>query len=184
VYLSADSVPESEDRFLYPPELLNATNASGIPPHRLCLEVGMPIMLLRNMSKSEGLANGTLLTILHLLPDFIHAENQTNGERVIIPRMKLRPSEDNHKRKSVPLCRTQFPVRPAFALTINKSQGQTLRFMGLYLPHPVFGHGQFYVAISRVGSRVCVRIMVVGGRREGFEGVNTRNVVFKEGLLP
>ncbi|CAJ0822937.1 2318_t:CDS:2 [Entrophospora sp. SA101] len=32
----------------------------------------------------------------------------------------------------------QFPVQPAFALTINKSQGQMLPYVGLYLPQPIF----------------------------------------------
>src|SRR5436190_22794492 len=42
--------------------------------------------------------------------------------------------------------RTQFPLRLAFAMTINKAQGQTLRHVGLCLTEPVFTHGQLYVA--------------------------------------
>ncbi|EEH50877.1 uncharacterized protein MICPUCDRAFT_9667, partial [Micromonas pusilla CCMP1545] len=47
--------------------------------------------------------------------------------------------------------RRKFPVRPAFAMTVNKSQGQTIRGrVGVLLPEPVFSHGQMHVAASRV----------------------------------
>ena len=41
----------------------------------------------------------------------------------------------------------------AFAMTINKAQGQTLQRVGIYLDTPCFSHGQLYVAASRVGKR-------------------------------
>ncbi|XP_078440213.1 uncharacterized protein LOC144710317 [Wolffia australiana] len=42
-----------------------------------------------------------------------------------------------------------FPVRLAFAMMINKSQGQTLDMVGLYLPNPIFTHSQLCIAFSR-----------------------------------
>jgi hypothetical protein len=48
------------------------------------------------------------------------------------------------------LSRKQFPVRVCFAMTINKSQGQSFNTVGVDLRTPVFSHGQFYVAMSRV----------------------------------
>ncbi|GFT68240.1 hypothetical protein TNCV_1420191 [Trichonephila clavipes] len=38
--------------------------------------------------------------------------------------------------------RSQFPVRLAYAMTINKAQGQSLQVCGLNLENPCFSHGQ------------------------------------------
>ena len=69
-------------------------------------------------------------------------------------------------------------------MTINKAQGQTLQFMALYLPEPVFAHGQLYVAVWRVGSDDNLTIYIVDGKAQGkytgYEGTYTRNVVFQE----
>lgn len=48
-------------------------------------------------------------------------------------------------------------------MTMHKSQGQTLRMAGRYLPNAVFSNGQLHVALPRVGRRQAVRVLVEGG---------------------
>ena len=71
-----------------------------------------------------------------------------------------------------------FPIKHAFALPISKTQGKTLEYMALCLPRPVFSHaiGQIYVALSWVGSKDRITIMVVGGHSLDLPGVFTKNV--------
>jgi len=68
------------------------------------------------------------------------------GEEVVIPRIPMVTEVSIFVLK-----RVQYPIRLAFAITINKSQGQTLRTVGLDLEQQCFAHGQLYVGCSRVG---------------------------------
>ena len=63
-------------------------------------------------------------------------------------------------------------------MTINKSQGQTLSKVGLYLPRPYFTHGQLYVAISRVTTKQGLKILILD--EDGKVSNTTTNVVYKE----
>lgn len=97
------------------------------------------------------------------------------GDIVLIPRMLLTPSDT---RLPFKMRRRQFPVNVAFAMTINKSQGQSLSNVGLYLPRPVFSHGQLYVALSRVKSKSGLKVLITDSK--GKPQSKTSNVVFKE----
>ena len=78
--------------------------------------------------------------------------------------------------------RTQFPLRLAFAITINKSQGQTLGRAGLVLDHPVFSHGQLYVALSRVTNYANLHLIVPNTPEARQEG-RLANIVYREVFL-
>jgi ATP-dependent DNA helicase PIF1 len=182
-YLSSDSKSSpagsvKEDDLFYPPEVLNAISVPNFPSHRLFLKKGAPVMLLRNLCQSAGLCNGTRLIIVDLADRVLKAVIITGshiGDVVYIPRIEL-----TAKKTKWPfiLLRRQFPIRLCYAMTINKSQGQTLSSVGLYLKTPVFSHGQLYVAVSRVTSRKALKILITDEDKSC--GSQTKNVVYSE----
>jgi len=78
------------------------------------------------------------------------------------------------------MTRRQFSLIVSYAMTINKSQGQSLQCVGLYLPQPVFSHDQLYVAFSRVQSKAGLKILIHDKEDKPLN--STTNVVFKEVL--
>ena len=75
--------------------------------------------------------------------------------------------------------RSQFPLNLAFTFTINKAQGQSFEWNGIYLPDHVFSHGQLYVAFSSSEYSSNTKIIV---KKKQFRGnkTYTRNTVYKE----
>ncbi|XP_076923942.1 uncharacterized protein LOC143586237 [Bidens hawaiensis] len=183
-YLSSDSLAECEDVSedfdpqLYSPDLLNGLKISRMPNHRLVLKVGVPIMLLRNINHKKGLCNGTRLQDVSLGRCVIEAKvvSGTNiGYQTLISRVSLTPTD---KKLPFRLKRRQFPISVCFAMIINKSQGQSLSRVGLYLKDPVFSHCQLYVALSRVKSRDGIKLLILD--KESKLTNKTTNVIYKE----
>ncbi len=119
---------------LYPVEFLNTLQFNSIANHELELKVGEPILLLRNLNQSIGLCNRTRLIVKRLGQRVIEAQiiiGNNVGKCVFIPCISMCPSSTDWP---FVLRRRQFPVRLAFTITINKSQGQTLDNVGAYLP--------------------------------------------------
>ena len=63
-------------------------------------------------------------------------------------------------------------------MKINKSQGQSLSIVGLYLPKPIFSHGQLYVALSRAKSKTGLKVLIHDKDNKSL--TSTTNLVFKE----
>ncbi|CAN1756188.1 ATP-dependent DNA helicase PIF1 [Linum perenne] len=113
------------------------------------------VMLLRNLNPSAGLCNGTRILLTDL------GEHTLRG--LIIG--------GSYERR-------QYPVRLCYAMTINKSQGQTLEHIGIYLPSPVFSHGQLYVALSRARSVDGIHIVLQNDST--INEAITKNIVYQE----
>ena len=176
---SADSLENPQDSFRFNTEYLNTLRPNGFPQHLLCLKPGIPLMLLRNINPRQGLCNGTRLIFDKCIDNkLLQCRIVETGRVVLIPRITFIPKLNEYPFEWQ---RRQFPVRTAFAMTINKSQGQTLKFAGIWLRTQVFTHGQLYVACSRVSSPNNLRFALMCEPNK--QQCSADNIVYQEVLL-
>ena len=185
IYEGADSIQieegvdvDADVAQMYQPEFLASLDASGLPLSKLKLKRGVPVMLLHNLDPANGLCNGTrgvVINMSHRVIEIRITAGDFKGNTAFIPRIVLDSSDSDFPFK---LRRRQFPLRLAFAMTINKSQGQSLTYTGLDLRTPVFSHGQLYVALSRCTSLCRIYVLFPATEKE----TNTVNVVYNEAL--
>ncbi|KAK3933230.1 ATP-dependent DNA helicase [Frankliniella fusca] len=173
-------------------DVLGTTDAANLPPHRLKLKEGAIVMLLCNLDISKGLCNGARFRVLKCMDYTIKCErlggpDDLRNEPVYL--FKVIISKDDTGLPGV-IKRQQFPIRLAYCVTVNKSQGSTNNRVGILLPSPCFSHGQLYVALSRAKQQKNVHILVRRGSEQGYtekrgEKHNvafTRNEVYQEVL--
>jgi hypothetical protein len=180
-YQSVDSYDtenaSGSDLHELPVEQLQSIDMPSLPPSQLSLKIGAPVLLLRNLSPRDGLCNGTRMVVTSLRNHCIEARilgGDFDGQLRVIPRIKLNATDTG---LAIAFSRKQFPVRLCFAMTINKSQGQSFHTVGLDLRTPVFTHGQFYVAVSRTSSIEGLSILLPHENRS-----RTLNVSYSEVL--
>jgi len=127
VDVALDSVGSPDH--LFPIEYLNNISISGMPNTNLTLKLGCPIILLRSLNHFDGLCNRTRMIVTALWERVIEAKILSGthcGQLAFIPRISLITSSSSGLPFNLP--RRQFPVRLAFGMTINKSQGQATIF--------------------------------------------------------
>ena len=137
--------------------ILNTFRKNGIPDHELTMKVD-DVCLITRAINGLGLATNSRVRIgaIHLYCIEVTTLSENHERHIRIPRIcfKFRLPYG----QSYQLTRMQFPLRLAYAMTINKSQSQTLHKVLLDITAPPFSHGQLYVALSRV--RNCHMISV------------------------
>ncbi|GJY75097.1 ATP-dependent DNA helicase PIF1-like protein, partial [Tanacetum coccineum] len=145
LYESSDFVSLADadtnfDKSIYTTYFLNGIRMSGLPHHAIKLNIGTPVMLMRNIDQKAVLCNRTRLQVLIRGINVTEAKIIPGGNisRIFaIPRMVITPSDTKMPFK---LNRRQFPVQVCFGMTINKSQCQTLSQMssenGVNTPAP------------------------------------------------
>ncbi|GBN68506.1 hypothetical protein AVEN_144010-1 [Araneus ventricosus] len=158
VYKADDMIisEDPQDKLTFPEEFLNSFTPIGLSPYELKFKIGCIIMLLRNLAPSKGLCNGTLLIVTKLQQNIIPAKSIDGTETFLIPRISLILSQTNMPFK---FKRMQFPIRLAFSMTINKSQGQTFEKICLVLNETVFSHRKLYVGLSKARSFESVSVV-------------------------
>jgi ATP-dependent DNA helicase PIF1 len=137
-YYSSNSIDDSTANHstmeaLYPTKFLNTLLINGLPDHVLHLKIGVPVMLLQNIDPTRGLCNGTRLIVTQLTTRIIEGEiitGKARGTKAYILRIVTTSAET---RWSFKLRRRQFPIKLSYVMTINKSQGQTLTTVGVFL---------------------------------------------------
>uniref|UniRef100_A0A0L8GQ59 DNA helicase Pif1-like 2B domain-containing protein n=1 Tax=Octopus bimaculoides TaxID=37653 RepID=A0A0L8GQ59_OCTBM len=136
--------------------------------HRISLKKYYPIMLLRNFDPANGHCNGTRYTVMQLNSHVIEAVTVIgphSGKHLFIPQISLVPSNNQLQRR-------EFPIKLIFSFTANKSQGQTVDSVGVFLSTLMFTHGQLYVTMSRGKDSANLKISVN----------QTQNIIYKEVL--
>ncbi|RXK39684.1 hypothetical protein M231_03039 [Tremella mesenterica] len=160
-------------------EYLHTFQPAGFPLHVLNLKTSSPLILLCNLAPSDGLCNGTRLLVIQIGARVLQCRilgGTHDGDLVLIPRIRLLTTPEPNA--PFTLFHTQFPLRLAFAMTINKAQGQSLPNASLDLAISCFGHGQLYVGLSQATNPQSTKILLLEDR----EG-ETNNVVHQEVLM-
>lgn len=137
-------------------EALHTIRKTSIPDHELKLKVDDICLILRNLSR-YGLATNTRVRILSISGVCIRVQTMSDHPIVAsIPRIRFKFKVFNSD--SFTMTRIQFPLRLAYCMTYNKSQGQTLKKVLLDVIHWPFAHGHLYVALSRITDYENIRL--------------------------
>jgi hypothetical protein len=163
-------------------DVMNSFTDSGkCPPHQVVLKVNDLCILMRAVNKEEKFTTNTRVLVVAITQNIVRVCTLDPSYRRYcnLPRFlfKLRLPFG----KSFTMTRRQFPLRLAYALTMNKCQGQTLERCVVDLTHPPFMHGHLNVALSRIRNASQIALYVTSDQYvDDSTDVYTVNVVYPE----
>lgn len=125
-------------------------------PLGLTLREGAQVMFIRN-DPDRRWVNGTMGIVRSLGKDEIEVEvGGPGGPTEYVEKEEWEmyeyafDADKNQLEAKVAGTYRQYPLRPAYAITIHKSQGKTFERAVVDLGRGAFAHGQTYVALSRL----------------------------------
>ena len=160
-------------------EFLQSLTSPGVPNHNLKLKLNCLCLVMRNISIEDRIMNNTKVIIREISRKFITVETLLEHKQILLPRITFRFTLP---RSGLTIERKQFPLRLCYAITVNKSQGQTLRKVCFDIREHPFAHGQLYVGTSRIKNRNDILILTRADHIHN-ERALTKNIVYTE-LLP
>ena len=143
---------------------LSSTDAQGLA-RNIVLAKGMRVMLTVNLCLPYKLSNGSLGTVKGIVyfsnqpditdhPTVLIKFDDYSGPSVFDDHDQVVPINSISRSwmgpKNVTCQRTMLPLQPAYAFSIHKSQGQTVKKMVLNLGTREFAAGLTYTALTRV----------------------------------
>jgi len=161
---SHDELAESDDphnilRGMLTNDVLNNYNKNGVPPHVLNLKINDTCIVLRNLNKKEGLTNNTRVRVLHITTKCIRVQTLGDNKRTFsIPRIRFKFRLPFGR--SFELLRTQFPLRLAYCISINKSQGKN-NIQAFYYPNMIIHRTRTLNVLTRHNNTtICARTLI------------------------
>ncbi|XP_065348692.1 ATP-dependent DNA helicase PIF1-like [Cloeon dipterum] len=182
--LSEDSVFDDD-----PNNPIVANNGAGVPEDSCTIELDeLHIQTPSELPYHElncGLVNGTRIRIDAISRLRLRVTVSSGAETIRNQQIDLARIEFIGDIGSVlKMRRVQFPIKLAFAMTVNKSQGMTLNKVSVFLKRHISDRGMLYVALSRVRRSENIRMVVVPDDKQGYHNEKglwfTQNPVRKQ----
>ena len=162
---SADSYVECSDPDSFPSEYVESMQMHGAPPFLLHLKIGARYMCIKNLDMQRGVINGTMMQLIAMGRRYLQFRILTGKSAGSCEIMMKTLFSITPEASGLPftVLRRQYPIIPAYCLSVHKAQGQSLLKVGLIFESDPFTHGQLYVALSRVACWLCIVVMMHEG---------------------
>jgi hypothetical protein len=182
---SYDSFNEVDDPHNYlktmvTEHVMNKFNDNQAPLHELEIKIDDICILLATIDKELGLTKNTRVRIVHITDCIIRVVTLSNTHPIFVNITRYNFSIKIPFYKSYKILRRQFPLKLAYALTMNRSQGQEFEKLLVDLTIPPFSHGHLYVALSRIRISENIKIFCDQNHVLDENIVITNNVTYDE----